>query len=63
MNVRNINTEPWIRSSWCGPQHNCVELSHTDAEVIIRDSKNEATVLTFDHGCWSAFVQRFGSEF
>ena len=62
MDVRHVNTGPWIRSSWCGPKNNCVELCHTGTEVIVRDSKNEPATLTFDHACWSAFAQRFRTD-
>lgn len=53
-----MNSTKWIRSSFCGPQHNCVELSHGDAGVIIRDSKaTGAAVLIFDRAPWSIFVK------
>jgi uncharacterized protein DUF397 len=63
MDVRDIN-RTWIRSSLCGPQHNCVELSYDRAETIIRDSKGEpASVLIFDQKPWSDFVRSCGSAF
>jgi hypothetical protein len=59
MDAGNINSDgTWIRSSRCGPQHNCVELSHRTAGVILRDSKGDkAAVLMFDHVQWLAFVR------
>lgn len=59
MDAGNINfSGNWIRSSSCGPQHNCVELCHAAERVIIRDSKSgAATLLLFDRDQWSAFVR------
>ena len=63
MDVHDVNTKSWTRSSFCGPPHNCVELSRTDSNVMIRDSKNAAAILAFDHGSWSAFTQHCRAEF
>lgn len=65
MNSRNIDTNTtWIRSSRCGPNHNCVELGLGDAEVIIRDSKSGGpAILIFRLASWSAFVQSCRSAF
>ncbi len=60
MDTQNINISgAWIRSSRCGPQHNCVELIYDGAGIVVRDSKREPTsVLTFDQESWSTFVLR-----
>ena len=36
MNIYNT----WRRSSFSEPENNCIELTPTAAEVLIRDSKN-----------------------
>lgn len=64
-NIREIDsrifpTGSWVRSSWCVPNGNCVELNPSVAEVVgVRDSKGDATAfLTFDQGQWLAFLTR-----
>jgi len=65
MDAGNINSNGnWIRSRSCGPQHNCVELSHRATGVILRDTKGEeAAVLMFDHEPWSSFMHSCRSVF
>ncbi len=47
----------WVRSSHCDTG-TCVEVTYTDNEVLMRDSKDpDGPVLRFAKGQWHEFVQ------
>jgi hypothetical protein len=55
--VRDINSgQIWLRSSRCNPGKNCVEVGHTEAGVIIRDSKSRTALHALNEVSWTAFL-------
>jgi Domain of unknown function (DUF397) len=54
--VRDTNTDHWLRASSCNPPKNCVEVGWTSSGVIIRDSKSSVTLHPLDEARWAAFV-------
>jgi hypothetical protein len=55
--VRDINSSQiWLRSSLCNPGKNCVEVGHTAAGVIIRDSKSKTALHALNNAAWTAFL-------
>jgi hypothetical protein len=48
----------WMKSSYSGPNGNCVEVAILDAGVAVRDTKNHGTgpVLRFTRAEWDAFL-------
>jgi hypothetical protein len=56
--VQDIDSWIWHRSSLCTPGKNCVEVGHTDAGVIIRDSKSETALHAVNNASWTAFLAR-----
>lgn len=47
----------WVKSSHSDKNTNCVELSHRDGRVAIRDSRHpDKAVLPFDRAAWAAFL-------
>jgi hypothetical protein len=51
-------TAPWVRSSYSGPQGNCVEVAFLDGgEVALRNSRNPGgAALVFTRTEWEAFL-------
>ncbi len=52
-------TAPWLKSSYSGPQGNCVEVAFLDGgEVAIRNSRHPGgTALVFTAAEWQAFLR------
>jgi hypothetical protein len=46
----------WLRSSYCTPKKNCVEVGRDGGGVTIRDSKSSITLRPLDEVHWTAFV-------
>ncbi len=46
----------WLRSSLCTPGKNCVEISRTSTDVVIRDSKSKAVLSALGGVPWAAFL-------
>ncbi len=51
-------TAPWLKSSYSGPQGNCVEVAFLDrGEVAMRNSRHpDGAVLVFTRTEWEAFL-------
>lgn len=49
----------WRKSSRSGNQGNCVEVGNTDAETLVRDTKQngKGPVLSFSPDAWKAFLE------
>ena len=52
----------WRKSSYSGPQGNCVEVGGGTALVGVRDTKNRSHTLTFNHNTWTDFVNAIKSR-
>jgi hypothetical protein len=52
-------TAPWLKSSYSGPQGNCVEVTFLDGgEVAMRNSRNPGgPTLVFTAAEWQAFLR------
>lgn len=50
---------PWVKSSYSGPQGNCVEVAHlADGRVAMRNSRHPAgAALVFTEAEWDAFLR------
>ncbi len=46
----------WRKSSYSGPQGNCVEVGNGPAFVGVRDTKDKRHTLTFSHDSWTSFI-------
>jgi hypothetical protein len=47
----------WTKSSFCGPQPNCVEVRYLNGMVEVRDGKNlSGVVMVLTRGEWEMFV-------
>ncbi|WP_405588986.1 DUF397 domain-containing protein [Streptomyces sp. NBC_01190] len=52
----------WRRSSFCGNELECVEVSVKDSQVLARDSKDpHGAVLVFPAATWKDFLQALGA--
>lgn len=45
----------WSKSSFCGPQPNCVEVRLLDGKVQVRNDLS-GPMLVFDRGEWDTFL-------
>jgi hypothetical protein len=52
----------WRKSTRSGNTTNCVEVANTGPAVGVRDSKNPAPTLVFDHSAWSTLVTVLSSH-
>lgn len=52
-------TAPWLKSSYSGPQGNCVEVAHlADGAVAVRNSRQRGgAALIFTEAEWDAFLR------
>jgi hypothetical protein len=52
-------TAPWVKSSYSGPQGNCVEVAFLDGgEVAMRNSRHpDGAALVFTAAEWRAFLR------
>lgn len=46
----------WLRSSFCTPGKNCVEVGREGGDVVIRDSKSSAALRPLDDVRWTVFL-------
>jgi hypothetical protein len=51
-------TTPWVKSSYSGPQGNCVEVARlAGGEIAVRNSRHlDGPVLIFTRAEWDAFI-------
>ena len=50
-------SSPWRRSRRCVGESHCVEVSVASSDrVMLRNSTDTATVLTFDSAAWANFI-------
>jgi hypothetical protein len=51
-------TAPWVKSSYSGPQGNCVEVARlADGKIAVRNSRHpDGPALIFTRTEWDAFI-------
>ncbi len=52
----------WRKSSYSGPQGNCVEVGAEEGTVGVRDTKNPRHILVFNHNAWTGFVNAIKAQ-
>jgi len=65
MTQSNLDPTPkltWMKSSYSGPNGNCVEIAVTATVMAVRDSKNPESILKFSHGQWREFLDKTRRE-
>ena len=52
----------WRKSRASGADGGCVEVADRGTSVLVRDSRDRRTVLSFSSTEWSAFLRRVGNK-
>jgi hypothetical protein len=52
----------WRKSSFSGPEINCVEVARGSAVVGVRDSKNTRSVLVLAKDSWTSLISHVSAD-